>query len=153
MGLTKNDIKRAVIAVLATMLFCICLCFVIYRLFTGYDGDYAFIAHGILCFFFMFIAVAISAFYAGRYMIEFLIECKWNKADKLPDFKTIGETTHVAFVTKELCILNGIYKRDEELFLSYDGLTFRQDEILSWCYDLRFNYFIRFYRFPPHNEF
>ena len=147
----KKDFKRAVLSVLATLVFCMCLCFVTMQAFISYDGGVAHIVHSVICFACLFIDVVISAFYAARSLREIYIKAGWKGVDKLPDQ---GDDDYdVAFITKEKCIFNGQYNPESQLFTSFDGAVFRKDEIISWCYDRRYMYFVRYFSYAPGYEF
>lgn len=148
MELTKKDIMKAVLSVLATLVFCMCLCFITMQAFIRYDGGVAHIVHALICFACLFIDVVISAFYAARCMRVIMVKKRWRDTSKWP--KEDRQT--VAFITKERCIYNGIYEKNHKMFCAYDGMKFRQDEIVSWCYDSRrdwlYDYFIKYFSNP-----
>ena len=64
--LQKRNLKSAIVALAATMLFCICLCFVTMRLFSKQDADGWFYVHGTVCFICLFIDIVISAVFAAH---------------------------------------------------------------------------------------
>ena len=144
----KKDFKRAVLSVMATLVFCMCLCFVTMQAFISYDGGVTHIVHSVICFACLFIDVLISAFYAARNIRVILIKSQWRNTKKWPR----GYKSQVAFITKDDCIYNGIYDKDCGVFRAYDGLKFQKDEIVSWCYDSQrdhlYRYFIKYFSNP-----
>ena len=62
--------------------------------------------------------------------------------------KVTERTKYVAFITKEHCLYNGIYDKEQKLFTTYDGLVFRQNEIISWCNDRYLDYMIKYVEYP-----
>ena len=144
--LQKRNFKSAALALAATMLFCFCLCFVTMRFFGRQDGDGWFYVHGTLCFICLFIDIAISAAFAGHALMRIYIKFGWHDVSKLP--KVTERTKYVAFITKEHCLYNGIYDKEQKLFTTYDGLVFRQNEIISWCNDRYLDYMIKYVEYP-----
>ena len=144
--LQKRNFKSAVVALAATMLFCFCLCFVTMRLFGRQDGDGWFYVHGTLCFICLFIDIAISAAFAGHALMRIYIKFGWHDVSKLS--KVTERTKYVAFITKEHCLYNGVYDKEQKLFTTYDGLVFRQNEIISWCVDRYLGYMIKYVEYP-----
>lgn len=148
MELTKKDIIKAVVSILATSLFCTSLCFLTVRFFTLSDGGMESLAHGLLCFICLFIDIVLCSFYAARCLRIILVKKRWRNTAKWPR----EDHQAVAFITKERCIYNGIYEKNDGLFCAYDGMRFRHDEIVSWCYDSRrdrlYDYFIKYYGSP-----
>ena len=147
--LQKRNFKSAVVALAAAMLFCFCLCFVTMRLFGRQDGDGWFYVHGTVCFVCLFLAMTISAVFAGHALIRIYIKYGWRDVSKLPEITE--RTKYVAFITKEHCLYNGVYDKEEKLFTTYDGLVFRQSEIISWCNDRNLNYMIKYVEYPTDN--
>jgi hypothetical protein len=152
MKLTKIELRRAVSAVLATMGLCVCLSYLTFQLFIGHEGNYAFYLYGWLCYFALFMDLAICAFYTGKRLIDVLIKCRWKGSDKIPQIEKGSDKVNVAFITKDNFIMNGVYRPDDKQFRSYDGLVFRYDEIVSWCYDRRSDYFVKIFRYPTNHE-
>ena len=146
MKLQKRNLKSAVVSLAATMLFCLCLCFVTTRLFGRQDGDGWFYVHGTVCFVCLFVDMAISAAFAGHALMRIYIKYGWHDISKLPDITQ--RTRHIAFITKEHCLYNGIYDQEQELFMTYDGMVFRQDEVISWCNDRHLDYMIKYVDYP-----
>jgi hypothetical protein len=138
-----------VVALAATMLFCLSLSFVTMRLFGRQDGDGWFYVHGTVCFVCLFLAMTISAVFAGHALIRIYIKYGWRDVSKLPEIRE--RTKYVAFITKEHCLYNGVYDKEEKLFTTYDGLVFRQSEIISWCNDRNLNYMIKYVEYPTDN--
>ena len=149
MTLQKRNLKSAVVALAATMLFCLSLSFVTMRLFGRQDGDGWFYVHGTVCFVCLFLAMTISAVFAGHALIRIYIKYGWRDVSKLPEIRE--RTKYVAFITKEHCLYNGVYDKEEKLFTTYDGLVFRQSEIISWCNDRNLNYMIKYVEYPTDN--
>ena len=149
----KRDLKKAVLSVLAAVVFCMCLCFVTIQAFISYDGGVAHIVHATICFACLFVDVMISAFYAARCLRNIYIDWGWKGPEKLPRKSDSSKKLPVAFITKEKCIFNGIYELKSQLFIAYDGLRFRPDEVMAWCDDRRYNYFVRFFSYAPGHEF
>ena len=149
MPLQKRNFKSAVVALAATMLFCLSLSFVTMRLFGRQDGDGWFYVHGTVCFVCLFLAMTISAVFAGHALIRIYIKYGWRDVSKLPEITE--RTKYVAFITKEHCLYNGVYDKEEKLFTTYDGLVFRQSEIISWCNDRNLNYMIKYVEYPTDN--
>ena len=149
----KRDLKKAVLSVLATLVFCMCLCFVTMQAFISYDGSVAHVVHATICFACLFVDVMISAFYAARCLRNIYIDWGWKGPEKLPGKSDSSEKLPVAFITKEKCIFNGIYELKSQLFIAYDGMRFRPDEVTAWCDDRRYNYFVRFFSYAPGHEF
>lgn len=149
MTLQKRNLKSAVVALAATMLFCLSLSFVTMRLFGRQDGDGWFYVHGTVCFVCLFLAMTISAVFAGHALIRIYIKYGWRDVSKLPEITE--RTKYVAFITKEHCLYNGVYDKEEKLFTTYDGLVFRQSEIISWCNDRNLNYMIKYVEYPTDN--
>ena len=149
MTLQKRNFKSAVVALAATMLFCLSLSFVTMRLFGRQDGDGWFYVHGTVCFVCLFLAMTISAVFAGHALIRIYIKHGWRDVSKLPEIRE--RTKYVAFITKEHCLYNGVYDKEEKLFTTYDGLVFRQSEIISWCNDRNLNYMIKYVEYPTDN--
>lgn len=149
MTLQKRNFKSAVVALAATMLFCLSLSFVTMRLFGRQDGDGWFYVHGTVCFVCLFLAMTISAVFAGHALIRIYIKYGWRDVSKLPEIRE--RTKYVAFITKEHCLYNGVYDKEEKLFTTYDGLVFRQSEIISWCNDRNLNYMIKYVEYPTDN--
>ena len=147
--LQKRNFKSAALALAATMLFCFCLCFVTMRFFGRQDGDGWFYVHGTVCFVCLFLAMTISAVFAGHALIRIYIKYGWRDVSKLPEITE--RTKYVAFITKEHCLYNGVYDKEEKLFTTYDGLVFRQSEIISWCNDRNLNYMIKYVEYPTDN--
>ena len=147
--LQKRNFKSAVVALAATMLFCLSLSFVTMRLFGRQDGDGWFYVHGTVCFVCLFLAMTISAVFAGHALIRIYIKYGWRDVSKLPEIRE--RTKYVAFITKEHCLYNGIYDKEQKLFTTYDGLVFRQNEIISWCNDRNLNYMIKYVEYPTDN--
>ena len=147
--LQKRNFKSAALALAATMLFCFCLCFVTMRFFGRQDGDGGFYVHGTVCFVCLFLAMTISAVFAGHALIRIYIKYGWRDVSKLPEITE--RTKYVAFITKEHCLYNGVYDKEEKLFTTYDGLVFRQSEIISWCNDRNLNYMIKYVEYPTDN--
>ena len=147
--LQKRNFKSAVVALAATMFFCLSLCFVTMRLFGRQDGDGWFYVHGTVCFVCLFLAMTISAVFAGHALIRIYIKYGWRDVSKLPEITE--RTKYVAFITKEHCLYNGVYDKEEKLFTTYDGLVFRQSEIISWCNDRDLNYMIKYVEYPTDN--
>ena len=146
MTLQKRNFKSAVVALAATMLFCLSLSFVTMRLFGRQDGDGWFYVHGTVCFVCLFLAMTISAVFAGHALIRIYIKYGWRDVSKLPEIRE--RTKYVAFITKEHCLYNGIYDKEQKLFTTYDGLVFRQNEIISWCNDRYLDYMIKYVEYP-----
>ena len=142
----KRNLKSAVVALAATMLFCFCLCFVTIRLFDKQDADGWFYVHGTLCFVCLFIDIVISAVFAAHAIMRIYIKYGWHDASKLP--KESCRSNDVAFITKERCLYNGVFSSDDKLFTTYDGLVFRQDEIIAWCMGRDMDYMIKFVEYP-----
>ena len=149
MTLQKRNFKSAVVALAATMLFCLSLSFVTMRLFGRQDGDGWFYVHGTVCFVCLFLAMTISAVFAGHALIRIYIKYGWRDVSKLPEIRE--RTKYVAFITMEHCLYNGVYDKEEKLFTTYDGLVFRQSEIISWCNDRNLNYMIKYVEYPTDN--
>lgn len=149
MTLQKRNLKSAVVALAATMLFCLSLSFITMRLFGRQDGDGWFYVHGTVCFVCLFLAMTISAVFAGHALIRIYIKYGWRDVSKLPEIRE--RTKYVAFITKEHCLYNGVYDKEEKLFTTYDGLVFRQSEIISWCNDRNLNYMIKYVEYPTDN--
>ena len=149
MTLQKRNLKSAVVALAATMLFCLSLSFITMRLFGRQDGDGWFYVHGTVCFVCLFLAMTISAVFAGHALIRIYIKYGWRDVSKLPEITE--RTKYVAFITKEHCLYNGVYDKEEKLFTTYDGLVFRQSEIISWCNDRNLNYMIKYVEYPTDN--
>ena len=40
------------------------------------------------------------------------------------------------------------YDKEQKLFTTYDGLVFRQNEIISWCNDRYLDYMIKYVEYP-----
>ena len=146
MTLQKRNFKSAVVALAATMLFCLSLSFVTMRLFGRQDGDGWFYVHGTVCFVCLFLAMTISAVFAGHALIRIYIKYGWRDVSKLPEITE--RTKYVAFITKEHCLYNGVYDKEQKLFTTYDGLVFRQNEIISWCVDRYLGYMIKYVEYP-----
>ena len=149
MTLQKRNFKSAVVALAATMLFCLSLSFVTMRLFGRQDGDGWFYVHGTVCFVCLFLAMTISAVFAGHALIRIYIKYGWRDVSKLPEIRE--RTKYVAFITKEHCLYNGVYDKEEKLFTTYDGLVFRNREIISWVNDRNLNYMIKYVEYPTDN--
>ncbi len=96
MKITRNDILKAILSVLTTMLFCGCLCYVTMRYFTTYDGDTVYLTHGMLCFAFLFIEIVLCSFYTARNIRVILIKSQWRNTKKWPR----GYSSEVAFIQK-----------------------------------------------------
>ena len=97
----------------------------------------------------LFLAMTISAVFAGHALIRIYIKYGWRDVSKLPEIRE--RTKYVAFITKEHCLYNGVYDKEEKLFTTYDGLVFRQSEIISWCNDRNLNYMIKYVEYPTDN--
>ena len=149
----KRDLKRTVLSVLATLAFCMCLCFITMQAFISYDGSVAHIVHATICFACLFVEVMISAFYTARCLRNIYIDWGWKGPEKLPKKPDSSKKLSVAFITKEKCIFNGVYELKSQLFISYDGMRFRPDEVTAWCDDRRYNYFVKFFSYAPDHEF
>ena len=149
----KKDLKKTVLSVLTTLTFCMCLCFITMKAFINYDGSAAHIVHATICFSCLFIEVMISAFYAARCLRNIYIDWGWKGPEKLPQKSGSYEKLYVAFITKEKCIFNGVYELKSQLFIAYDGMRFRPNEVMAWCDDRRYNYFVRFFSYAPDHEF
>jgi len=141
-----KNIRNAIVALCATMLFCICLCYVILKMYEQNYSDGWFNEHGAECFVCLFFAVAISAMFAGHSLMRIYIKYGWKDIYKLPEHTE--SRIFVAFITKERCFYNGIYDPEKELFNTYDGLTFRKNEIISWCNDRHIDYMIKYVEYP-----
>ena len=103
---------------------------------------------GGLCFCCLFIDIVLCSFYAARCLRVVLVKKRWRDTKKWPR----EDHQMVAFITKERCIYNGIYEKNDGLFCAYDGMRFRHDEIVSWCYDSRrdylYDYFVKYFSNP-----
>ena len=144
--LQKRNFKSAIVALVATILFCLCLCFVTMKLFSKQDADGWFYVHGTVCFICLFIDIVISAVFAAHAIMRIYIKYGWHDASKLP--KHPERTNEVAFITKERCLYNGAFSSEGNLFTTYDGLVFRQDEIIAWCMDRHMHYMIKYVEYP-----
>ena len=57
---------------------------------------------------------------------------QWHGMDTLPVPEDGHEKVEVVFVTIDGCLFNGFYFQMNKVFRGYDGLDFKQNEILAW---------------------
>ena len=151
MKITWKQIFWAAWHISMSLILCYALTLVMVEIMKLCGDNIEDVSHEERCFAMFFIAMAISSFYSGLSLIYILIKVKWHGTDRLPNC-TEGNIT-VAFITKEKCLLNGFYDFEQQLFVSYDGLTFRKREVLSWCRDYGMSYFIKYIEYPEKTGF
>lgn len=138
-------------SVVMTLLLCLCLTLLNVEILKLWGDDLGDTSHEEICFVMTFIVMAISSFYTGKSLISVLIKVRWKCTDKLPE-RDEGHIS-VAFFTKEKCLLNGMYYFAQKQFVSYDGISFRKSEVLSWCYDYGSDFFIKYFEYPERTGF
>ena len=78
-------------------------------------------------------ATAVMTIVYGDYLVKHRrLGWKWHGMDELPVPEDGHEKVEVVFVTIDGCLFNGNYYQKEKVFRGYDGLDFKQDEILAW---------------------